>query len=83
MESAQCMYVQLTKFKETMDTMYDKMGEYCNSGKAKAIAKVTIGECYAVRFTQDNEWYRAKVTGEADGKYQVRIVDSKLSRHGG
>lgn len=65
------IYVQLAKNKDQMDAMYDKMGQMCNAGKSQPVDEVVISNSYAVQFSQDNEWYRARVDKKVASKYEV------------
>merc|ERR1719263_1404135 len=35
----------------------------------------TVGTVVAAKFSADDEWYRARVKGRADGKYEVFFLD--------
>ena len=80
-ENTQMLYVQLAKYKNEMDSMYDKMGEMCNNGKLKPVQEVVIGYSYAVQFSQDNEWYRARVDKKDGSKFEVSLYLQTLAEY--
>ena len=55
------IYMQLFANKPEIDTVYEAMSVYYNAGRGKGVAEVVKGSSYVVQFTQDNEWYRARV----------------------
>lgn len=53
--------MQSVLMKDKLDTLYDLMGQHYKSSTALSVAVPKIGLAYVVQFSEDNEWYRARV----------------------
>lgn len=57
-------YVQFVKSKNKLDALMDDIDAYCNSHEATPPMKLALGCPVIAKYSKDDGWYRAKVTGK-------------------
>lgn len=57
--------VQLAEGEAQLTQMMRQIGEFCDGGHARVPDRLQLGSFMLGRFTDDKEWYRAKITGKA------------------
>ncbi|CAH1253582.1 TDRD6 [Branchiostoma lanceolatum] len=58
-----------------LSKLMEDMGTYYNSGEKELISNPEVGQDCVARFSEDNDWYRAKVTQVMGNEVEVRYVD--------
>ncbi|XP_071965838.1 tudor domain-containing protein 15-like isoform X2 [Antedon mediterranea] len=76
-ENPECFYVQLSDLSSEMDTMVDAIHNYYSKlGPNDEDCNPELGMSCVAKYTVDNGWYRATVTGlYHNGDVQVLFVD--------
>ena len=77
-ESPTSFYCQPLELTADLEDMMSKLGDFMSkSGPRMQLdpASLTPGQVCLARYSDDNEWYRAKIEGEADGGIMVTFVD--------
>ncbi len=74
-ESAQNFYLQLTDNYQLLKTFIDSIDSFYKAHEFE-VPKQSIGCIYAVRFSEDGVWYRARITViHDDEKIDVKFLD--------
>eukprot|EP00058_Branchiostoma_floridae_P024135 XP_002609625.1 hypothetical protein BRAFLDRAFT_125037 [Branchiostoma floridae] len=60
---------------DDLSKLMEDMGTYYNSGEKDFISNPEVGQGCVARFSEDNEWYRAKITKVMGNEVEVRYVD--------
>ena len=66
-ESPGQFYCQLTPSQPHLDALMDDIAAHCSDGGGPAGRKFGLGEPLLARYSEDDGWYRAKVTGQWGG----------------
>ena len=77
-ESPTSFYCQPLELAAELDNMMSKLGAFIsNNGPQVRLdpANLTPGQVCIARYSDDKEWYRAKIEGEVDGGIMVTFVD--------
>ena len=56
-------YCQLVRSQEALDSLMSELENYGKSHTGMSVQKVEIGAPVVARYTADDEWYRAVITG--------------------
>ncbi|XP_078612166.1 uncharacterized protein LOC144882311 isoform X2 [Branchiostoma floridae x Branchiostoma japonicum] len=60
---------------DDLSKLMEDMGTYYNSGEKDFISNPEVGQGCVARFSEDDEWYRAKITKVMGNEVEVRYVD--------
>ncbi|XP_066272832.1 uncharacterized protein [Branchiostoma lanceolatum] len=60
---------------DELSKLMEDMGTYYNSGEKELISNPEVGQDCVARFSEDSDWYRAKITKVVGNEVEVRYVD--------
>ena len=74
-ELLQDFYVQLSDHASQLNQLVEDIAAHCSSDAARLPDGLIPGKPVLAQFTEDQEWYRAVVTGRSHGSSVVKFVD--------